>query len=70
MKYDKLLNKIIENDVLEILTSANGYTDTKASETLTSANNYTDTKSSETLTSANLQLTICLLIILNYINKM
>ena len=53
MKYDKLLNKIIENDVLEILTSANGYTDTKASETLTSANNYTDTKSSETLTSAN-----------------
>jgi len=35
------------------LTSANGYTDTKASETLTSANNYTDTKSSETLTSAN-----------------
>ena len=58
MKYDKFLNKIRENDVLEIdvleiLTSANGYTDTKASETLTSANSYTDTKASETLTSAN-----------------
>jgi len=53
MKYDKLLNKIRENDVLEILTSANSYTDTKASETLTSANGYTDTKASETLTSAN-----------------
>ena len=53
MKYDKFLNKIRENDVLEILTSANGYTDTKASETLTSANSYTDTKASETMNKAD-----------------
>ena len=35
------------------LTSANGYTDTKAAATLTSANGYTDTKSAATLASAN-----------------
>ncbi|WP_256414725.1 YadA-like family protein [Acinetobacter sp. 5862] len=35
------------------LTSANGYTDTKAAATLASANGYTDTKSAATLTSAN-----------------
>ncbi|NLN57299.1 MAG: hypothetical protein GX151_04980, partial [Gammaproteobacteria bacterium] len=35
------------------LTSANGYTDTKAAATLTSANGYTDAKAAATLVSAN-----------------